>query len=41
MKSPMNQRPDSEAREMTEEFIAQYARTPAAKPPKAKKPTKT
>jgi myo-inositol-1-phosphate synthase len=27
MKSPMNQRPDSEARELTEEFISQYART--------------
>ena len=26
MKSPMNQRPDDEAREMTEEFIAEYAR---------------
>src|SRR5579862_495654 len=31
MKSPMNQRPDDEAREMTEEFIAENARTaPAA-----------
>jgi hypothetical protein len=26
MKSPMNQRPDSEARDMTEEFIGRYAR---------------
>ena len=26
MKSPMNQRPDSEARELTEAFIAKYAR---------------
>jgi myo-inositol-1-phosphate synthase len=26
MKSPHNQRPDSEAREQTEEFIAKYAR---------------
>jgi len=26
MKSPHNQRPDSEARELTEEFIAKYAR---------------
>jgi hypothetical protein len=30
MKSPMHQRPDSEAREMTEAFIAQYARKPVA-----------
>ena len=30
MKSPMNQRPDDEAREMTEAFIAKYAREPAA-----------
>jgi myo-inositol-1-phosphate synthase len=29
MKSPHNQRPDSEAREQTEEFIAKYARKPA------------
>ena len=27
MKSPMNQRPDDQAREATEEFIAQHART--------------
>jgi myo-inositol-1-phosphate synthase len=30
MKSPMNQRPDSDARAMTEEFIAQYARIETA-----------
>ncbi len=29
MKSPHNQRPDPEAREMTEEFIRKYARKPA------------
>ena len=28
MKSPMNQRPDDEARELTEAFIAKYARKP-------------
>jgi myo-inositol-1-phosphate synthase len=27
MKSPHNQRPDDEARELTEEFIAKHART--------------
>jgi myo-inositol-1-phosphate synthase len=32
MKSPMNQRPDSEAREMTDKFIAKYARKPLGKP---------
>jgi myo-inositol-1-phosphate synthase len=32
MKSPMHQRPDSEAREMTEEFIAQYSRKTAGAP---------
>jgi len=37
MKSPMNQRPDDEAREDTEKFIAKYARkTPASKPAKTK-----
>ncbi len=37
MKSPMNQRPDSEARELTEKFIAKYARkAPATKPAKTK-----
>ena len=30
MKSPHTQRPDAEAREQTEEFIAAYARTAAA-----------
>ncbi len=30
MKSPMHQRPDSEARELTEKFIGKYARTSAA-----------
>jgi myo-inositol-1-phosphate synthase len=29
MKSPMHQRPDSEARDMTEAFIKKYARKPA------------
>jgi myo-inositol-1-phosphate synthase len=29
MKSPMNQRPDAEARELTEAFIKRYARKPA------------
>src|ERR1700757_4958398 len=37
MKSPMNQRPDSEARELTEKFIAKYERkAPAEKPAKSK-----
>jgi myo-inositol-1-phosphate synthase len=31
MKSPMNQRPDDEAREATEAFIAKYSREQAAK----------
>jgi myo-inositol-1-phosphate synthase len=38
MKSPMHQRPDDEARELTEKFIAKYARQPApsgAKPASA------
>jgi myo-inositol-1-phosphate synthase len=36
MKSPMNQRPDSEAREATDKFIAKYSRKqPAAKAAKA------
>jgi myo-inositol-1-phosphate synthase len=30
MKSPMNQRPDDEARELTEAFIAKYSRKPVA-----------
>jgi myo-inositol-1-phosphate synthase len=29
MKSPMNQRPDDQARELTEKFIAKHARTAA------------
>ena len=33
MKSPMNQRPDNEARALTEQFIAQYAHTAAGKAP--------
>ncbi len=38
MKSPMHQRPDAEARELTEAFIAKYTRAPAikAKPRAAK-----
>jgi myo-inositol-1-phosphate synthase len=39
MKSPMNQRPDDEARELTEKFIAKHARKPlgsAAKPARTK-----
>jgi len=39
MKSPMNQRPDSEARDLTEEFIAKYARKPLGKPAKSGKAT--
>jgi myo-inositol-1-phosphate synthase len=34
MKSPMNQRPDSEARELTEKFIAKYTRKPLGTPKK-------
>jgi len=43
MKSPHNQRPDSQAREDTEEFIAKYARqrgVPSGKGKKAKKSKK-
>ena len=36
MKSPMNQRPDDQAREMTEAFIAKYARKPLSATPKTK-----
>jgi myo-inositol-1-phosphate synthase len=36
MKSPKNQRPDDEAREATEEFIARYARVQAVKQDPAK-----
>ena len=35
MKSPMNQRPDAEARELTEKFIAKNARKPVPAPVKA------
>jgi len=37
MKSPMNQRPDSEARELTEEFIATHSRRNTKPSPKRKK----
>jgi myo-inositol-1-phosphate synthase len=37
MKSPMNQRPDAEARELTEAFIAQYARKAPARAAKKKR----
>jgi len=36
MKSPMNQRPDDEARQATEDFIAKYSRVQAAAPDAAK-----
>src|SRR6476659_4112347 len=36
MKSPMHQRPDSEARDLTEEFIEKYSREPIAKASAAK-----
>jgi myo-inositol-1-phosphate synthase len=39
MKSPMNQRPDSEARDLTEKFIAKYTRKQVAK--KARESAKT
>ena len=38
MKSPMHQRPDDEARELTEEFIAEYARKPARPPRRRRAP---
>jgi myo-inositol-1-phosphate synthase len=43
MKSPMNQRPDSEARELTEKFIAKHARGAAAATPRraASKPRRS
>jgi len=41
MKSPMHQRPDDEAREQTEAFIAKYARKPASAPASAKAQEKT
>ena len=34
MKSPHTQRPDPVARDMTEEFIRKYARTPAGEAPR-------
>jgi myo-inositol-1-phosphate synthase len=40
MKSPMNQRPDSEARELTEKFISKYARKPLGTPKKKPAATK-
>jgi myo-inositol-1-phosphate synthase len=40
MKSPMHQRPDSEAREMTEAFIKKYTRKPAGKPASARAKTR-
>ena len=40
MKSPMHQRPDDEAHQLTEEFIAKHARTTAGTPKKAAKATK-
>jgi myo-inositol-1-phosphate synthase len=40
MKSPMHQRPDAEAHDMTEKFIAKYARG-VGKPKPAKKPATT
>jgi myo-inositol-1-phosphate synthase len=40
MKSPHNQRPDSEARELTEKFIAKYAGIPGTKPAGAKAPVR-
>jgi hypothetical protein len=41
MKSPMNQRPDSEARDLTAKFIDKYARKPIAKAEKATAGSKT
>jgi myo-inositol-1-phosphate synthase len=41
MKSPMNQRPDSEARDLTDKFIAKYARKAVAKPARARASAKT
>jgi myo-inositol-1-phosphate synthase len=40
MKSPHNQRPDSEARELTDKFIAKYAGVPSTTPKGAKAPLK-
>jgi myo-inositol-1-phosphate synthase len=41
MKSPMNQRPDSEARELTEAFIKKYGRTAAGSSSKKKTAART
>ncbi|HEY2140566.1 MAG TPA: inositol-3-phosphate synthase, partial [Solirubrobacteraceae bacterium] len=40
MKSPRNQRPDGEARELTEDFIKRYARKPARPAAPARKKTR-
>jgi myo-inositol-1-phosphate synthase len=40
MKSPMHQRPDDEARVMTEAFIGKYSRKPVAAAAKPKSRTK-
>ena len=40
MKSPMNQRPDDEARDATEKFIAKYARKPGTAPKGRKAPAR-
>jgi myo-inositol-1-phosphate synthase len=40
MKSPMHQRPDAEARELTEKFIAKYARKPGAAAAATKAPAR-
>jgi myo-inositol-1-phosphate synthase len=37
MKSPMHQRPDDEARDLTDEFIAKYAREPLGSPAETEK----
>jgi hypothetical protein len=41
MKSPMHQRPDSEARDQTEAFIKKYAGLPGTKAKGAKAPRKS
>jgi hypothetical protein len=40
MKSPMNQRPDDEARQLTDTFIAKNTRKPLGKPNPASAKTK-
>jgi myo-inositol-1-phosphate synthase len=40
MKSPHNQRPDDEARDATEKFIAKYARKPGTVPTGRKAPAR-